>query len=206
MAMNENNLPVIGIDLDDVLFDFMGPLSKWHNDVHGTVIDREEYHSFDLKEVWQCAYQEALDRVWNFYQSDHYRNAMPIPGALDVLKQLQQNYRLVIVTARPETMEVETRAWLASHFPEIFDEIIFTNHYYDTGVKRTKSSVCLERGVQVFVEDALHNALDVAGAGIPVLLFDTPWNREVVPKLIHRVSSWQEVFENITRDSATREE
>jgi uncharacterized protein len=191
------NHPVIGFDLDDVLFNLMDPLCQWHNWAHDTSHTRDDYSSFDLHKVWMCEGAEARSRVWNFYQSEQYRRAFPVEGAIDALREIKKDFSCVIVTARPESMEEETRAWLDVHFPGVFDEVCFTNHFHGDGIKRSKSSVCLELGVSIFIEDALHNAHDIAGAGIPVLLFDTPWNKEEVPPPIIRVSSWEEIIEHI---------
>lgn len=188
---------VIGVDLDDILLDFMSPLCEWHNDVHQTAHSRDDYVSFDLSKVWNCSRSDANERVSNFYHSDHHKNAVPVAGAQTGLQALKENYRFVVITARAESMEREMRAWLDTHFGDLFDEVIFTNHYHGTGVKRNKSSVCLELGVSLFIEDALHNAHDVASVGIPVLLFDTPWNQEVVSGLITRVSSWEDILVTI---------
>jgi uncharacterized HAD superfamily protein len=193
------NRPVVGFDLDDVLFNLMDPLCQWHNLTHGTSHGRHDYSTFDLHEVWQCEGVEARNRVWNFYQSEQYKQSFPVEGAIDALQEIKRDFSCVIVTARPESMEEETRAWLDVHFPGIFDEVCFANHFHGTGIKRSKSSVCLELGVSVFIEDAIHNAHDIAGAGIPVLLFDTPWNREEVPPSIIRVSSWKEIIAQIRK-------
>lgn len=187
----------IGFDLDDVLFDFMGPLTAWHNTTHCTSLMRDDYFSFDLSEVWKCEGKEASDRIWNFYQSDYCKQAQPVSGAVKGLQALKDKFRFIIVTARPDSMESEIRTWLATHFGTLFDDVIFTNHYHGTERKRSKSSVCLEFDVRLFVDDALHNAHDIASIGVPVLLFDTPWNREKVTGLITRVFSWSEIIEKI---------
>lgn len=191
--------PVVGFDLDDVLFNFMDELCNWHNLTHHTSYARDDHFSFDLHEVWQCEGTEARDRVWNFYQSEQYKHTLPVVGAVDALREIKKDHSCVLITARPESMEQETRAWLDVHFPGIFDAVCFTNHFHGDGVKRSKSSVCLELDVKVFIEDALHNAYDIAGAGIPVLLIDTPWNKADVAAPITRVSSWEEVMEYIKR-------
>jgi len=191
------NPVIIGFDLDDVLFDLMGPMVPWHNERYGTSLTRDEYFTFDLDKVWNCTGDEAWDRVCNYYQSEHYKNSLPVEGALEGMKKLNEKYQCVIITARPESQETMVREWLDLHLPKVFDEVVFTNHFNKDGVKRTKSSVCLELGVKLFVEDAIHNAEDVAGAGIPVLLMDTPWNRVELPPLVTRVTSWNEIVEKI---------
>ena len=194
--MNDSR-KVIGIDFDDILFDFMGPLISWHNDTYGTQISRDDYYSYDFSEVWKCSGQDAIARVGDFYHSEQYKTAEPIPGALQGLEKLKDDYKFIIITARPDYLERVTKEWLEIHFTGLFDEIVFTNHYHGTGAKRLKSEICLELGVSLFIEDGLHNAIDISDAGIPVLLLDTPWNRKDAPPLITRVYSWNEIVEKI---------
>jgi len=188
---------IIGFDFDDVLFDLMGPMVPWHNEQFGTTLTRDEYYTFDLDKVWKCTGDEAWDRVEKFYQTDLHTNSQPVAGALAGMKALKKDHRFIIITARAASQEGQVRAWLDIHFPGVFDEVVFTNHFNKDGLKRTKSSVCLELDVKLFVEDAIHNAEDVAGVGIPVLLMDTPWNRVELPSLVTRVKSWEEVVEKI---------
>jgi len=63
--------------------------------------------------------------------------------------------------------------------------------------KRTKSSVCKELGIDIFIEDAPVYAKNISEAGIPVILIDAPWNRETSGELITRVYSWDEVLDTI---------
>lgn len=190
---------IIGFDLDDILFDFVAPMAKWHNATYGTSHTSNDFFSYEFHTVWNCEGEEAVDRVWQFYHSDFCKRALPIAGAVEALRQLAQNHRLIIVTARPDSMEASTRAWLDTYFPGVFDTVVFTNHYHGSSERRTKSSVCTELGVRLFVEDALHNAEDIAGAGIPVLLFDRPWNRTQTLELVTRVFSWDEIVEKIIK-------
>ena len=74
MAMTEIK-KIIGFDLDDVLLDFRGPLINWHNITHGTNLTRDHYVHFELEKIWGCDLPEAINRIWDFYQSDLHKNA-----------------------------------------------------------------------------------------------------------------------------------
>ncbi|GKV68071.1 putative nucleotidase YqfW [Sporosarcina sp. NCCP-2716] len=51
-------------------------------------------------------------------------------------------------------------------------------------------------GTDVFFEDKHDNAVDLhEELGIPVILFDTPYNRDVVPDGVIRVHTWKEADE-----------
>jgi uncharacterized HAD superfamily protein len=54
----------------------------------------------------------------------------------------------------------------------------------------------VELGIEVFIDDSLHNAEDIASIGIPVYLLDAPWNQGETGQLIKRVYSWKEIINN----------
>lgn len=193
----EDTRIVIGFDLDDVLFDFIGPLIEWHNSTYGSTYTREDFFSYDFSKVWKCEGEDAIDRIWRFYHSEQHTQAQPLAGSVELLHTLKNKYRLVIITARPDSVEVMTRAWIDTYFYGVFESIVFANHFHNSSQKRTKSSICQELDVRLFVEDALHNAHDIAQSGIPVLLLDRPWNREEITGPITRVYSYETLFEAI---------
>ena len=63
--------------------------------------------------------------------------------------------------------------------------------------KKSKAQVCKSLGVDVFIEDALEHALPLANNGIPVLLFDRPWNRGQEPANTTRVFSWSGILRSL---------
>ena len=118
-------------------------------------------------------------------------------GAVEAIEWLRHDHSLPIITSRPETIRERTAALVEKHFPPVFDGIHFLNHYRDDGTRsreRTKGEVCKALGVRVFVEDALENAVSVADEGIPVLLFDVPWNQGELPAGITRVFGWRDAL------------
>ena len=179
----------IGFDFDDVLMDFCGALLPYHNTIYGTKYEMEDVKSVGLSELWNCSKEEEIKRVLNFYQSSEHWNAPPVDQAVEGVKNLKQDHSLFIVTSKPEELREGTLEWLDKHFPQTFDGVHFTNQYHGNGHKRTKGEVCGEIGIETFVDDMLHNSEDVANAGIPVLLFDTPWNQGEVKPQITRVHS-----------------
>ncbi len=183
-----------GFDLDDVILNFMESFREFHNENYGTEHAFEEYTDFYLENILGCSKEEIVKRVDIFYNSHEHKNAEPIHGAIEVLKKLSEKYELIIITAKPEELREQTIFWLNTHLPNIFSDIVFTNHFQGEGLKRNKGDVCLELGIEAFVDDAIHNAESVASVGIPVLLLDTPWNKKFKEtELIKRVQNWEEI-------------
>lgn len=191
----------IGIDMDDVLMEFGVPLFQFFNNRYGTNFTINDANQFDLDKVWQCDRETAIQAVLDFYNSDLHHEALPTNGSVDFAKNLKsQGAEIFIITARPEKFESVTKSWVNKHFPNIFTDIVFLNHHGAGGTaenhkSKKKSEACRELGIDIFIDDALHNVNDVANlTNAKVFLFDKPWNRN--GELHHRVKrifDWSEV-------------
>lgn len=131
----------------------------------------------------------------DFYRGGGFAKMDPIPGAQDGMKAIKDmGYTIVIITARPQwqykRLYADTMEWLNSH--EIaYDNIIFN---------KDKAEAIYEHiypaRPSFFVEDRGKHCMEVAGIGVPVLLMDYEYNRDIEEtKLITRVENWQEIVE-----------
>lgn len=190
---------IIGVDFDDVVVLTNHAIALWHNRVHGTSYEVKDILCWELATLWGCSKEEAYKRIRGFFNSDEHSVIMPVSSAVESLRMLHDENEVHIITARP-TDFLAIHLWLAEqHIPFLLDRFNFINTVTDTGiVRRKKSEVCLELGVEIFIEDHLDYAYDVASAGIPVLLFDSPWNqRSDLPHNMERVFSWDEIVERL---------
>lgn len=188
---------IIGVDIDDVVFGFNEALGVWHNRLHGTSYERKDIVSYEFEGLWQCTYDEVRQRVADFYQSDEHYVALPIPGAIEGLHELKKKNTLVAVSARPEAVRGLTVDWLCRNGAiNVFDAIHFLGHHHEPGERKvSKAEICKEVGIEIFIDDSLVHATTIAWSGVPVLLLDTPWNQAIVPDLVTRVYSWDEILE-----------
>ncbi|MDQ2933089.1 MAG: hypothetical protein M3Q80_01790 [bacterium] len=190
---------IIGIDLDDVLLDFNSTLCGFINKKYETALSKKDIHCFDLDVVWKCTRIESLRRVQEFYETEDHAGALPIAGAQKAIQKLSSMYSLLIITSKPDSMAQETSDWVCRHFGKAFDGIYFGNHFHGNGVKRKKSEICEELGVNILIDDSLINAIDVARHNREVLLFDAPWNQlETEIENISRVSSWDDILTKLS--------
>jgi uncharacterized protein len=183
----------IGIDMDDILMEFADNLFKFYNEKFGTNLSFHDACRYELDEIWKLPRDEAIRIVLDYYDSDIHHNSLPVNGAVDFIKKIKPNAEIFIVTARPEKYREITMNWLLKHFPEMFNDVVFTGQYHGAVKPMKKSEVCKELGIEIFIDDALHNVRDVASAGIKTFLFDKPWNREETPENVKRVLSWEEI-------------
>lgn len=187
----------IGVDLDDVLLGLNEALCAFHNREYGTSYKPEEVTEFLIHGLWDCSPEEAIERVFLFYQSPEHLNAKPVRGSVEAISKLKEKHSLHLVTAKPESVRQITTDWLDKYFPKMFDGIHFTNQFHGND-KKLKSEVCQELRIELFIDDALHNAEDITSVGVPVLLLDQPWNRKPIDNnLVTRVKSWEEILKKL---------
>ena len=131
------------------------------------------------------------------FQSSYFDLVRPIPGSVEGVGVVARQHELAIITARPISLTTQTHDWLGKYFPGEFSSVYLTNQASIDGPRRTKSEVCLEIGAGILIEDTLENAEECASKGIDVLLYERPWNRDVVGlhERITRVRSWKEVVD-----------
>ena len=175
--------PRFGIDIDGTVTcpsTLIPHINKQYN-VSLTLDDIVEYD-------FTCALdvdKEAFNSWFKQHEADMYRVSTLAAGALDVLKAWQTQAALLYISARGENVAQLTEEWfVANDVP--FDQITCIG-------KHDKLAVAKEQQVEAFFEDKHDNAVMLAEElNIPVILFDTPYNRLSVPSNVIRVASWQE--------------
>jgi uncharacterized HAD superfamily protein len=211
-SSNDNNVtrqkPVLACDVDEVLAYFIPSLARFHNEQFQTTLAPDDFVSYEFHHIWGGTVQECNDKMEMFFVSDFFLNQLsPIPSALDSLRQLAEHFDLQVVTARQNKLKEVTIAWINTHYPGIFTNIHFGNHYSSEGKQRSKSEMCLEINAVALIDDSFSYARDCARAGVPVILFgDYPWNRSHCIKelnsmreLVVRVKDWNEAVVEIHR-------
>lgn len=188
----------IGFDLDEVLTDQLPAIIEYHNAVYGTALTREQFRSLRYWEAWGGTKEEAIQKVYDYYRIDYFRNISPVAGSHEAVDALKQSHDLCIITSRPNDFAQETRDWVNLHFPESFSSINFANHYAQSGKPKTKSEICDSLGVNVLVEDSLEYALECRKQTRRIFLLDCPWNQSPdLPLGVQRVQNWREIADAI---------
>ncbi len=185
---------IIGVDFDDVIVSTNTALAMWHNRVHGTSYQMDHILTYDLTKIWGCSKEEMHRRIYDFFDSHEHTMTPPILGAVRALKLLKDK-KIHVVTARQEEFRALTLFLAEQHVPFLSNNFHFPN---SLTAPRTKAQVCEDLGVEVFIDDHLEYARDVASVGIPVFLFDTPWNQtNNLPHNVERVHSWEEIVQKL---------
>lgn len=185
---------VLGIDIDDVITDTSAALMA-HAKIHetdfcrkGEILDhlpqlmRGEIHSPEAKGYLERHMAEVM------------AGALIKDGAKPTLKRLKaKGHRLVYITARgeqkfPGSKEKTMDFLKKEQLP--WDEIVFDS--FD------KLNDCLERQIELMVDDSVKNCEDLTKGGVHTVLFTSPVNRSAATDL-HRVNSWDELERYVER-------
>ena len=189
----------IGIDIDEVLADFLPAIIKYHNETYNTFLTSSDFKTYNLWESWGGTKEESVKKIYDFFRTDYFSEINPIKGAQNATRVLRENNDLSIVTSRHEEITRETKRWVNQNFPNTFSEINFAGHYYSKNKNsKTKRQICDSQGVEILIEDNFEYALECLTPKRKVLLFNHPWNQEIrLPKGMKRVHSWNEIMDNI---------
>jgi len=188
----------IGVDLDEVLADYLSAVIDFHNASFASSLKKEDFVSYKFWEVWGGTVDEAIDKIYEFNKTDFFKKIKPVPGSQETLGFLKQNHELFVITSRQEDFANETKVWLDEYFPGVFQSLHFTNKYSKSGESRSKLSVCDELGIDILIEDSLDYALECFSEKRKVFLLDYSWNQSTnLPEKILRVDSWSDILKSL---------
>lgn len=211
---------IIAVDIDEVLASFSASVVAFVNDKYNANMSVSDICSLRFDQLWNVSVEETNRRMDEFHDSVYFREQLsPVDeAAFHFLGVLKEKFELHVVTARKSKIENITRDWIETHYPNIFTDIHFGNHYISPeeieesmakgevrhATKRSKSAICKEIGACLLIDDHLEYAIDCAEQKIPAILFGNySWNRGVInpehSAYITRVSKWAEVPDAIDR-------
>jgi len=192
---------VIAVDLDDVLGDNLGTVREFintefdlnHSAKHYDII--APYWSY-WETVWGVDDKEGRRMFDSYIKNGGHLKQKTLPQATRVIAKLEQQYRLIIVTARKLEHADETHQWLNQHFPSVFHDVKFVP-VWGSDSSANKARICQEIGAGYLIDDNLEHCLAAHDAGVTALLFGNyGWNRnDNLSEGITRVKDWQAVAE-----------
>jgi len=184
----------IAVDVDDTMIDTIGSLILFHNDRYGTKLKQEDFYSCWYREVWGGSKEEEIKKLNDFYKSSYFDGIIPISDSQKILISLvKKDVEFQAVTGRVYDLIEKTRICIKRYYPSIFSGIYHTNSYGLTGVKIKKSEVCKKLNVDLLIDDDMNHVIDCTNEGIPVLVFNKPWNQGTLPEKALRMNSWEEL-------------
>jgi hypothetical protein len=170
-------LPLILVDLDDTLWDFVGECSSL---VEGGIPDEYLYR-------WGGIYQYLGERTQEVMESAAARMAFadPFCGAVDALNALFDNYRIGIVTSRYSGTLNSIRGWL--HDNGIPSDFVLTG-------QSNKGEVARGMDAYVIIDDNLETLRDAVDREVGAACLARKWNIDAEDDdRINRFFSWEDI-------------
>lgn len=175
---------------------------KFGLDIDGTVtsphtfipyINKAFNKSLTLDDITEYSLSVALGisekKFWEWMDQNEptiYENA-PLfsTNTKNILNNWEKQHELFYISARREHLLPTTYSW--------FEKQMIPYNKIECVGERNKVEVVKEYDLDIFFEDKHENACNIAEeCHIPVILFDTPYNRLPTPKNVYRVSTWDE--------------
>lgn len=188
----------IGIDIDGVLVDvrrFMleyGTKFCYDNNIDYKINE----NGYSSKEIFNLD-DESDNKFWNQYLELYAINELPFSFASEVINKLiKDGNEIYIITSRyptHENSEASTKMkkiveqWLLKHNIN-YNKIIFSNS--------DKVKDCEEFKIDLMIEDKVKNINNISKI-IPVICFDTQYNKICTSNNIIRCYSWYDIYNKI---------
>ena len=185
----------IGIDIDDVLADFMTEFTTTCNKLHGKPeLDAQpvdwEWSNFNLT-------REEKDTTWSALQGtpNFWTQLKKEPGAnFDLMQRLDKEHELSFITARVpsagDSVRHQTSQWLLNNFGIPFPNVFVTTN---------KGPLAAALKLDYFIDDRPKNVLEIRAA-VPtckVVLKDSCHNQAFVDPEIPRVKDFDTFAKSI---------
>ncbi len=202
MKIKSDKKTKMGVDLDEVLADFIPELNNFYNFFYDTKFKIQNYKDYDLEKTWGGDRKRAVKIVKDFYKSEFFYKIKPVPYSQKALEVLSKNSEFIAITARPAYLQEATEYWIKKFFPEKIKKVFYTGQYVLQS-PLSKLDICLKEDVGIIIEDNLQTSLECAKKGIKSFLLDKPWNQngsEETNNLV-RVKNWKSLLRKYKHDN-----
>ena len=174
--------PGFAVDIDNVLAVAEEEVQRIYRELTGEVWPSDLYASaggLDRSDMDR----DLIEKIFDYFHDQSIPSLSIMPGASTALAMLQQQFRIVVITARRPSARPQTLDWLHSHgLP--FDELYLTNE-----------KINVADNVVFAVDDHPEHVQDYLNQGIQVFLMDQPWNQCFSASGVTRVSNWWQLLE-----------
>jgi uncharacterized HAD superfamily protein len=154
------------------------------NEQFGCNLVLDDIKEYDLTKAFTVDEKDFYEWYKNA-EAHIYKTSPAQQYAKEILTSWQAQYELYYISARGHHVYDSTLDWFKQQ--EIpYDHIELVGSHY-------KIKTAKKFGVHAFFEDKHDNAVEIhEELDIPVILFDTPYNRKPIPEGVIRVYDWQD--------------
>lgn len=158
---------IIGVDLDSTLIKMT---------VCGKAAKKlgYDYTDKDVIDWYQSNFPEDMKNlIFEMFQDPDMmcEDVEPIEGSQDKIKEwTDAGHKIVLITARGDVLKESTIKFINLLYPEI-EDINFV------GFNESKLDTLVQKNVQIYIDDAVHNVMDSISLNIPTILISNKFTK-----------------------------
>ncbi len=187
----------IGIDIDNVISNFNDVLLNEYL-LHDKNLRNAGIINKNADYIRKGMFDWNEDEETNFYKNNIERIVRKlgvIEGAKEYIDKLHNDGHIIyIITGRDNGEYQEpysmTKSWLDDN--HIYYDYLILTDAYD---KHAKTLKCLEKNIDIMIDDSVRICSDCIENGIETILMDTPYNKY---SNIKRVKNWEEFYKYVS--------
>jgi len=175
--MSNHELPVIALDVDGVLLDYLGGFVPWlRTQGYKPLMEAHEINDWDFGNVLpDITVPQLVDLIGQFSVSPGFGELVPLKGALEAIKTLREefpNHEIIAITSAGSEAITEQmrRANLEKHAFGISSVTVLP-----LGASKRDNLLALPPG-SIFVDDLIKNIRVADEVGMHAILFRHPYN------------------------------
>ena len=189
----------IAIDIDEVLFPMIEPLTKYYNTKpiakKRPKLINSKPKKYNYAQFFGINEEEAKYLVHGYYNSNNAYEVKPIEGSEKAMMELSKDNELYIVTGRQTYVQTKlyTEYMMNKYFPGIFEDILYTNSYSlnDEGSKE-KHEIIKELNGNILVDDIIETCRICQLHDINAIVFgEYEWNEYMNWP---RINNWDDEY------------
>lgn len=172
-----------GIDIDGTVT-CPSALVPFINEGFGLNLTLADVKEYDLNKVVNVP-QEKFSKWFVENEPVIYEESPLAEGAENILNTWKKEHELFFISARGSHLLENTKKW--------FNKKGLSYNHIELIGSHDKVAAAKLHQVDLFLEDKHDNAVMIhEECDIPVLLFNTPYNQDPIPKGVVRVNNWYE--------------
>ena len=189
---------ILGVDIDHTLIlevnDFVNHIREFIDPSFSYV----DWDKWDLLELFPDEQEKLIDFMKSYYSQQNIKNLNLIDGAKEFLSKFDKK-NIYYITARSlwlfkDPLNTSIELIKDNDLPLLESNLILQRDM-NTKVKKCKSLIAKEQGINLFFEDSPLNAIKISKY-CPVLLIDYPFNRHINHNNIIRIGKFNDINGN----------
>lgn len=178
----------IVIDIDNTILDGTTTHLKYCNLVSGRHIVKDQVRKFYIYHYYDWTIDD-FNAVYEQYGTQMHDESLPLPGAIETIRELKKEHTITFMTARPEKYREVTINWL-KRYNVPYDQLVMTEGKLDA-FNHIQGDI--------LIDDSPHYAEQFSKEGLLMILIDYPYNQSAKGQSLFRANSWLQINQFITQ-------